>query len=378
MTDNQATGTKLNPFTLVMIAGMVAGGLVGLNKVSIWAAPLVCLLSCLGMMFIGILRARDGKKSRLEIHVVDYARLASINLVQYVPWLKDNVRGHDSVIDKIATTVQRNLTLAKPGKTLGAFFLVGPTGTGKTFLAQLLAQAIYPESEVIMLRMNQYKHEDDVFTLIGPPPGRPGYEIGGSLTRPVLDQPYRVIIFDELEKCHPDLHHCLYNILDTASCREKSSGKLVDFSGCAFFATCNGGADALRTIALHTNDELGVIRQSLDALVDATNFDKAFLARWTSVHLMDELQPLHVAEVACLQIAKYWREYGIEVAYTSPEIILEAVERNEDFKQYGIRQLGAYIQMKTNDSISYARSQGHSRVCLGLSAEGQLNVLEEK
>ena len=78
--------------------------------------------------------------------------------------------------------------------------------------------------------MNQYKQPGDVFTLIGPPPGMPGYEVGGRLTRPVLENPYRVIVLDELEKAHHDLHDCLYDILDTASCREKSSGRLVDFS----------------------------------------------------------------------------------------------------------------------------------------------------
>jgi ATP-dependent Clp protease ATP-binding subunit ClpA len=108
-------------------------------------------------------------------------------------------------------------------------------------LSQLVAQALYPKSEPIILRMDQFMRPDDLFTLIGPPPGRVGSEMGGSLTRPVLENPHRVVVFDELEKCHSDLHHCLYDIFETGQCQEKSSGKLVDFSGCAFFGTRNGG-----------------------------------------------------------------------------------------------------------------------------------------
>jgi ATP-dependent Clp protease ATP-binding subunit ClpC len=289
--------------------------------------------------------------------------------------LKENVRGQDETVDSILAELQANLSLATPGRTLGAFFLVGPTGTGKTFLGQLIAEALYPESEPIVLRMNQYKHGDDVFTLIGPPPGSPGYEVGGTLTRPVLENPRRVIIFDELEKAHRDLQHCLYDILDTASCREKSSGRTVDFSGCVFFATCNAGVEALRALRRDGKpDPVSWLGQSRDALVDAAGFDRAFLARWSAIYFMDELSPLHVAEVACLQLARHWRTYGIEVKHAAPELILDAVQRNEEFKQYGVRQLGAYVQMKTSAAIGQARARGVKKVNLIVGANGNLEV----
>src|SRR6185437_14732882 len=157
-----------------------------------------------------------------------------------------------------------------------------------------------------------------------------------------------------------DIHHCLFDILDTARCREKSSGRTVDFSGCVFFGTSNAGVEALR--ALCEADESGRapdparwLGRSRDALAESAGFDKAFLARWSGIHFMDELPPLHVAEVACLQLAKHWREYGIEVAYTAPEIVLRAVERNEEFRAYGVRQLASYLQTATADAILQAR-----------------------
>jgi ATP-dependent Clp protease ATP-binding subunit ClpA len=167
---------------------------------------------------------------------------------------------------------------------------------------------------------------------------------------------------------------------DAATCREKSSGKTVDFSGCVFFATCNAGVEALRTLRTRVDpveDPASWLGQSRDALVSSTRFDRAFLARWTQILLMDELAPVHVAEVACLQLARHWHDYGIEVTFAAPEFILEAVQGNEEFRRYGVRQLGNYIQMKTSNAIAQARSQGATKVRLLLGPGGRLQVVPE-
>lgn len=362
----------LNPFTLVMLTIMIGGALFGLNKVSIWFAPAILIISCWAMVVIWIRHDRDQKRAELQIRSVDYGKLAQLDLRKYVPWLKENVRGQDHVIDEIVERLQQHFALAKPGRTLGNYLLVGPTGTGKTFLSQLIAEAIFPESKPIVLRMNQYKHADDVFTLIGPPPGSPGYEVGGALTRPVLETPHRVIILDELEKAHKDMQHCLYDVLDAAATREKSSNRVVDFSGCIFFATCNAGVEELRKIRSQTSDAAAWAGRSRDALADNAGFDKAFLSRWNSIFLMDELSPIHVAEVACLQLARHWKEYGIEVRYVSPGVLLDAIQRNEDFKDYGVRQLGAYIQDRLAPLITAARERGVKDVTVAIGSRGEL------
>ena len=122
------------------------------------------------------------------------------------------------------------------------------------------------------------------------------------------------------------------------------------------------------------NDPVAWLGRSRDALVDAAGFDRAFLARWSAIYFMDELSPLHVAEVACLQLARHWRTYGIEVRHASPELILDAVQRNEEFKQYGVRQLGAYIQMKTSPAIGQARTRGIKKVNLTVGSAGTLEI----
>jgi ATP-dependent Clp protease ATP-binding subunit ClpC len=344
----------MNAFLLLPMALGIGSAIWGANKIDTpWVTLLIFLASTGAAVYFAVTERQ--KAAAKPLNIVDHAKLATTKFLPYVPWLKENLRGHDAEIDEIATSIQDELLLAHRGKIIGAYMLVGPTGTGKTFLAQLIAQALYPKSEPIVLRMNQLKHPDDVFTLIGPPPGRPGFELGGSLTRPVLQNPYRVVIFDEITMCHPDLHHCLYDILDTAQCREKSSGKMVDFSGCAFFATTNVGFEQLREVLARTPDPSQRGSRSRDVMNEKAGFHKAFLARWNRILLMDKLEPVYVAEVALLQVCHYWKEYGMEITFVPPELLVEAVEKNEEFQEYGVRELAGFIRQRTNQAISQAR-----------------------
>jgi len=370
------TQTTINPYMLMVVVLAIAGAIFGINQVSPWFMLIVFLASCAGMGIVLWNHRRENRRESGEAALTDYEKLAATDLVRFVPWLKQNIRGQNETVDVVVEGLQRNLSLARTGRTLGAYMLVGPTGTGKTFLAQLIAQALFPDSEPLILRLNQYKRAEDVSTLLGPPPGSPGYEVGGSLTRPVLENPFRVIILDDLDSLHHDLQHCLYDILDTASCREKSSGKLVDFSRCVFFGTSNAGVESMRAMRAQMVDRAAWVGRARDAMVEAGGFDRAFLARWSDIFLMDELAPLHVAEVACLQLQRHWQQYGIEVRYVAPKLIIDAVIGNKEFKGYGVRQLSTYIQMKTNDGIAQARKIGVTQVNLTVDERGNLAVVQ--
>jgi ATP-dependent Clp protease ATP-binding subunit ClpA len=363
-----------SPYMLVLAALALASGIFGLNKINPLFMPILLGISCLGMGLV-IWAEWRGHRRVAKDQESESIRLSKIDIKGFEPWLKQNIRGQDETVEAVIADLQRSLLLARPGRILGAYLLVGPTGTGKTFLGQLIAEALYPDSEPVILRMNQYKHHNDVLTLLGPPPGMPGYEIGGTLTRPVLENPSRVIILDEIEKAHPDLRHCLYDVLDTAACWEKSSGQLVDFSRSVFFGTCNGGTEALRAARVPNADRSVWLGRARNALRDSCGFDPAFLARWTDIFLMDELAPLNVAEIACLELQRYWRDYGIEVSYIAPELILAAVEGNEEFRSYGVRQLGAFIKAQTTDGIAQARASGFVRVNLTVNDRGALTVV---
>ncbi len=376
--DSMRRSLKSDPLQAASATIMAIMTVLLLNQLSAWFAPLLLAACVAGMVIVVRQRMRAERAEKVGDQAVDYHKLATKDMDKLLPWLKDNVRGHDAVIESIFESLRKNVQLARPGRTLGNFLLVGPTGTGKTFLSQLVGAGLFPDSEIVLLTMNQYKQPGDVYTLIGPPPGMPGYEVGGRLTRPVLENPYRVIILDELEKAHHDLHDCLYDVLDTGSCREKSSGRLVDFSGCVFFGTCNAGVDKLRALAeeVGSTTSSAWLGRSRDALADAAKFDRAFLSRWDGVYLMDQLPPLHVAEVACLQLVRHWSEYGIDVGYAAPELILDAVQRNQDFAEYGVRQLGRFIREKTEAAILEAKRNGSKRVNLHVDNQSAKLVVE--
>jgi ATP-dependent Clp protease ATP-binding subunit ClpB len=374
---DRSSEQPLSPAMFVGLIITLAGAVIALNQVNAWFSPVLLLLAIGGAVFVATRQMSAGLHSTSQAREENFSKLGTIDFAQTEQWLKANVRGQDEAIDIVISNLRSQIAIAQPGQLLGSFLLVGPTGTGKTFLPQLLAQALYPDSEPMILRMNQYKTPNDVQTLLGPPPGMPGYEVGGSLTRPVLVNPKRVVILDELEKAHPDLHHCLFDILDAATCREKSSGKEVDFSQCVFFGTSNAGVETLRKLRQQIDpakNQALWVGQSRDALVDNAGFDRAFLARWAHIILMDELSPYHVAEVACLQLARYWRDYGIELTYTSPEILLDTVAKNVEFKQYGVRQLENYLKQTTNSAIVQARTHGFNKVRLEAGPNNELLI----
>jgi ATP-dependent Clp protease ATP-binding subunit ClpA len=336
--------------------------------------PILCALSVGALLARLAILARETRRQKDAGVQIRFAELRQKDLTGQADKLKQSLRGHDFVVDRVMAGIQQGLAVAGPDRPLGAFLLVGPTGTGKTFLGELTAQALYPDSEPIILHMNQYKDHQDVFTLVGPPPGYRGADVGGALTRPLLENPCRVVILDELDKCHVDVRHCLYDILDRARCQEKSSGKTVHFNAAVFFATCNAGVDSLRAIWAESDDPIQRMGRAREVLA-REGFEKALLARFNGIFLMDQLRPVVIAEVACLQIAKHWRQYGIEVTYTAPEVLVEAIRRNVEFQDYGVRQLAHLIQDITAPSIEAARRDGVTRVRLDLDrGTGQVTV----
>ncbi|MDD5302124.1 MAG: AAA family ATPase [Elusimicrobia bacterium] len=363
----------MHPMFLAMAMLGIGASFYGLHARAPELSPYLFAASALALAFRAraVLRENDDDPAG----AIDFERLRRLDLSGRADRLKESLRGHDGIVDAAVAALRRNAGLAGSGRTLGAFMLAGPTGTGKTYLAELMARSLYPDSQPLILRMNQYKQPEDVYTLIGPPPGQPGYEIGGALTRPVLENPYRVVVLDEIDKCHPDVRDCLYNVLDAGECREKSSGRMVHFNACLFFATCNAGVEGLRALKQAPLDGSVLMGRMRDVLMKDGGFEKAFLARFDDIFFMDELAPIHVAEVSCLRLAAQWKQYGIEVTFASPELLLEAMRKNADFKEYGVRQLYRLIQDLTDASIQEARANGMHQVRLGIDgATGRIVI----
>jgi ATP-dependent Clp protease ATP-binding subunit ClpA len=363
----------IHPLIVAMAVIGLGGVVFGVYERAPWLIPWILLLSAAGMV-IRALMVRGEERAYRGDGNVDHDALRAMDFARYGDWLKENVRGHDRVVDVVVQTIQRGLKLTQTGRSPASFLLVGPTGTGKTFLALMTAKALWPEKEPVVLRMNQLKSPGDVSLLLGTS-GHSGPESEGTLTRAIAEDPHRVILLDEIDKCHPEVLHALFDALDGGKGRDKSSGRTVDFSGCVFFATCNAGVESLRALA--GSDAQAYVAKARDALARDAGFDKSFLARFSEILLMDELPPRHIAEIACLLIGKQWREQGVEVRYITPEFLASAVKANEEFHSYGVRQLAHCVRRMTDGLLDDARRRGLTSAALGVDAAGTVR-LEDK
>ncbi len=351
----------MHPLFILMAVVAIGGALLSVKQRAPEVMPWIFAAAVAGMIY-RLWAIQQEEAAERGVGLIEHEMLRKMRLRDYGSWIKENVRGQDAAVDLIVHTIQRGLELARPGRTLGTFLLVGPTGTGKTFLAQMTSMALWPDKEPVILRMNQYKDSYDLQALLGATGGAET----GSLTGALLEDPHRVVLLDEIDKCHPDVLHGLFEALDGGRIRDRATSKMVDFSGCVFFATCNSGAERLRE--LKAADPSTFAARARDALIKDAGFEKAFLARFSEIMLMDALAPIHIAEIACLQIAKQWREQGIEVAYLSPELLARVVTLNAEFGEYGVRQLARCLRRLMDPLVEEARQRGSGAVSLGYDA----------
>jgi len=161
--------------------------------------------------------------------------------------LTNKIIGQDEAVNKIVKAIQRNrIGLKDPNKPIGSFIFIGPTGVGKTHLAKILAEFMFDSADaLIRVDMSEYMEKHSVAKLIGAPPGYVGYEEGGQLTEAVRRRPYSVILFDEIEKAHPDIHNLLLQVLDDGRLTD-AKGRIVDFKNTIIIMTSNIGSHIIQ------------------------------------------------------------------------------------------------------------------------------------
>ncbi|MDE5939601.1 MAG: ATP-dependent chaperone ClpB [Lachnospiraceae bacterium] len=259
--------------------------------------------------------------------------------------LHKRVIGQDEGVTKVTDAIIRSKAGIKdPTKPIGSFLFLGPTGVGKTELAKALAASLFDdEANMVRIDMSEYMEKYSVSRLIGAPPGYVGYEEGGQLTEAVRRKPYSVVLFDEIEKAHPDVFNVLLQVLDDGRITD-SQGRTVDFKNTILIMTSNIGAEYL----LDGIDEQGAIREDAEKLVmgDLRNhFRPEFLNRLDETILFKPLTKENIGGIIRLIVDDLNRrladrELSIEL---TPEAEAFVVENAYD-PVYGARPLKRYIQ----------------------------------
>ncbi len=259
--------------------------------------------------------------------------------------LHKRVIGQDEAVRKVAEAILRaRAGIADPSRPLGSFLFLGPTGVGKTELAKTLAKTLFDdEKNLIRLDMSEYMEKFSVSRLIGAPPGYVGFEDGGQLTEAVRRKPYSVVLFDEIEKAHPDVFNVLLQVLDDGRITD-SQGRTVDFKNTVIILTSNLGSSAI----LEGIDENGEIKDSAKEEVMRllkSSFRPEFLNRLDEIVFYKPLQKTEIGKIVDLMLESLKKrleeqQIGLDVTSAAKDYIID----NGYDPVYGARPLKRFIQ----------------------------------
>ncbi len=274
--------------------------------------------------------------------------------------LKARVIGQDAAITAVSRAIRRGrMGLKDPKRPVGSFIFMGPTGIGKTELAKALAEVMFGDSSaMIRLDMSEYMEKHSVSKLIGSPPGYVGYEEGGQLTERIRRRPYSVVLFDEIEKAHPDVFNILLQVLEDGVLTD-SQGRHVDFRNTILILTSNVGASELSGAkslgftsgnATETDD-----KARRDKMMGAlkNTFRPEFLNRIDDIIIFNSLGQKEIEDIALLMledVIKRIEEIGIHIRFDASVPALLAKEGFDPV--YGARPLRRAVVRLVEDAVS--------------------------
>jgi len=274
-------------------------------------------------------------------------------LLQMEERLRERVVGQDEALGVVANAIRRSRAgLSDPKRPIGSFIFLGPTGVGKTETARALAEFLFDdEQSMVRIDMSEYMEKHAVARLIGAPPGYVGYDEGGQLTEAVRRRPYAVILFDEIEKAHPDVFNVLLQVMDDGRLTD-AKGRTVDFKNTVLIMTSNLGAAMLHGEALKTEHDYDMARESVMRVL-REHFRPEFLNRVDDIVIYKPLgnsQLSQILELRLNELRKLLEDRAISLELTEParQLILAA---GSD-PAYGARPLKRSLQRMIQDPLA--------------------------
>ena len=264
--------------------------------------------------------------------------------------LHERVVGQDEAVQAVANAVRRSRAgLSDPNRPSGSFLFLGPTGVGKTELTKSLASFLFDdENAMIRIDMSEFMEKHSVSRLVGAPPGYVGYEEGGVLTEAVRRRPYSVVLFDEVEKAHPDVFNILLQVLDDGRLTD-SQGRVVDFKNTVIIMTSNLGSHKIQEMAGDSYEEIKA------AVMNSVNqhFRPEFVNRIDEIvvfHPLGQEQMAGIADIQLSRLRKRLQERDMNIVL-SDEAMSQLVAVGYD-PVYGARPLKRAIQQEIENPLS--------------------------
>jgi ATP-dependent Clp protease ATP-binding subunit ClpB len=274
-------------------------------------------------------------------------------LVEMEDRLRERVIGQDAALTVVANAIRRSRAgLSDPKKPIGSFIFLGPTGVGKTETARALAEFLFDDEQaLIRIDMSEYMEKHAVARLIGAPPGYVGYDEGGQLTEAVHRRPYSVILFDEIEKAHPDVFNILLQVMDDGRLTD-SKGRTVDFKNTVLIMTSNLGANLLIGDTLKTENDFDQARESVMRVL-REHFRPEFLNRVDDIVIFRPLASAQMSRILDLrlnEVRKLLEDRQISLELTEPARQLILTSGSDT--AYGARPLKRALQRMVQDPLA--------------------------
>ena len=315
-----------------------------------------------------------------KIPVQKLAESESARLNKLEQTLHKRVVGQEEAVSAVAKAIKRGrVGLKDPKRPIGSFLFLGPTGVGKTELSKALAEALFGnEDAMIRVDMSEYMEKHSVAKMIGSPPGYVGHDDGGQLSEQVRRHPYSVILFDEIEKAHPDVFNILLQVLDDGHITD-SQGRKVDFCNTVIIMTSNAGAQAIidpKKLGFNAKeDDAGDYKRMKSNVMNEIKliFRPEFLNRIDEIlvfHPLDKEQMRKIVSMMCRELARRAKDQlGIKLEIRD-SVKSHIVETGTD-KKYGARPLRRAVQNQLEDKLAEALLNGEitrdSEVAVGMS-----------
>tara|TARA_X000001036_G_scaffold104211_1_gene97453 strand:- start:4804 stop:7257 length:2454 start_codon:yes stop_codon:yes gene_type:complete len=279
----------------------------------------------------------------------------NLNIINLDKTLANRIIGQSDAVSSVVKAIQRSRTgLKNPNHPIGSFMFLGPTGVGKTELAKVLSDELFTNQEsMIKIDMSEYMERYNVSRLIGAPPGYVGYEEGGQLTEKVRRNPYSVVLFDEIEKAHPDVFNILLQILDEGRLTD-SLGRIIDFSNVIIIMTSNIGTKNISSSQVGFNKKVSDLDNENDVIKDVKKFFKPeFLNRIDNVIVFNSLTKKDLYQIIDLQIEDLKnnllsKNNKLNLTKTAKDVLLQEGTHRE----WGARPLRRIIQDQIENILS--------------------------
>ena len=281
--------------------------------------------------------------------------------------LHKRVIGQDEAVKSVAQAVKRGrVGLKDPNRPIGSFLFLGPTGVGKTELSKALAEAVFgSEQAMIRVDMSEYMEKHSVSKLIGSPPGYVGYDEGGQLSEKVRRNPYSVLLFDEIEKAHPDVFNILLQVLDDGHITD-AHGRKVDFKQTIIIMTSNAGAQSIiepKKLGFMSNqDEKQDYDRMKSGVMEEVRrlFKPEFLNRIDEIMVFHPLNKSHIKKIVNIMLKKLEKRCReqLEIELKITESVREFLAESGFDSKYGARPLRRAIQTKLEDPMANALLEG--------------------